>query len=50
MTDRVLGRERAKSACDFAANIRPDLDVRILSSVSKGVGSYFRAVSIFAAN
>ena len=50
ITDRLLARERAQSACDFAANIRPDLNVRILSSVGKGVGSYFRAVSIFAAN
>ena len=48
--DWTIASNEAQSSRDFAVYIRPDLDVRIFSSVGEGVGNDCGAVSIFASD
>ena len=45
-SDMALARARAQNACRVVKSLLPDVSIRIGTSVGKGVGQFFRAMTI----
>lgn len=48
-TDLALATIRANNACDIARKLYPDAEFSIRTSTGKGIGQFYRSVSVFVA-
>jgi hypothetical protein len=48
-TDLALATNRANNACDIARKLYPEATVNIRTSTGKGIGQFYRSVSVFVA-
>jgi hypothetical protein len=48
-TDLALATNRANNACDIARKLYPEATVNIRTSTGKGIGQFYRSVSVFIA-